>query len=59
MDSVPGATRPESLGRGFAFVFAGASLWQRYHGPTLMHITSRIGLTGLAISSGGQGGAVA
>lgn len=38
MDSIPGTTRPMSLGKEFSFVSAEASLWQRYHGPILMHI---------------------
>lgn len=58
MDSIPGATCPVAPGERFAFVLAEASLWQRYHGPTLMYVESRMGPMGLGISSGGQGGAV-
>lgn len=49
---------PPVSGERFAFVLAEASLWQRYHGPTLMYTESRMGPTGLGISSGRQGEAV-
>jgi len=58
MDSIPGATRPMDLGKRFASVFAEASVWQRYDRSTPAHIKSRMGPTGLGISSAGQGGAV-
>lgn len=57
MDSIP-ATCPTSLGNRFASVLIEASLWLGYHGPTLMHIESKVGSTDLDVSSGGEGGAV-